>query len=69
MLSSSNADAGRADYISTGETAARLGVSRWTVRRMVQAGELDAIEVHGMLRVSQCSVETYIADHRHNRGA
>lgn len=54
-----------ADHLSVSETARRLGVSRWTVRRMVDDNELDAIDVRGMLRVERVSVQQYISEHRH----
>lgn len=62
------ADETHAERLSMGETGRHLGVSRWTVRRMVEAGELDAIEVRGMLRIERASLERYIAEHRHGSG-
>lgn len=56
----------RSSRLSVTETARELGISRWTVRRMVDAGELDAIDVRGMLRIERASVEAYISEHRHN---
>jgi excisionase family DNA binding protein len=53
------------DRLSMSETARLLGISRWTVRRMIEEGELDAIHVRGMLRVERASVAAYIRDHRH----
>ena len=62
-MSSDNA---RPEHLTMSETARLLGVSRWTVRRMVRENELDAIEVRGMLRVGRSSVERYVSQHRHN---
>jgi hypothetical protein len=36
---------------------------------MIDADELDAVEVHGMLRVVRESVDRYIDEHRHNTGS
>lgn len=65
-MTSDNAAARRAEHVSMKEAGRMLGVSRWTVRRMVDASELDATEVRGMLRVVTESVERYIAEHHHN---
>ena len=56
----------RSERMSMSETARTLAVSRWTVRRMIEAGELDAIEVRGMLRVERASVDRYITEHHHH---
>jgi excisionase family DNA binding protein len=50
-------------YLSTSQAARQLGVSRWTVRRMVEDGDLGGILVRGMLRVDEESVSRYIATH------
>lgn len=65
-LTSGNGEIGRAEHLSLREAGHMLGVSRWTVRRMVESGELHATEVRGMLRVVTASVERYIAEHHHN---
>lgn len=56
-------------YLSTSQAARQLGVSRWTVRRMVEDGDLDGILVRGMLRVDAESVSRYIATHVADGGA
>ena len=51
------------DRVTITEAAARLGVSRWTVRRMMDDGELDAIHVRGALRIDAASIERYVSAH------
>jgi len=50
-------------YLSTSRAARELAVSRWTVVRMIEDGELDGIRIRGMLRVDAASVTRYIATH------
>lgn len=51
-------------YLSTAETCARLRLSRWTVRKLVRHGELQAIKGparNSPLRISVRSIEEYVA--------
>jgi excisionase family DNA binding protein len=65
-VTSENAEGGRAEWLTVGEAARRLGVSRWTVRRMVDTGELRGVDVRHMLRVENQSIDDYIEQHPHN---
>lgn len=42
------------------KAARRLGVSRWTVRRLVDAGELKPVKVGTSLRYRQADIEQYL---------
>lgn len=44
-------------YMSIDEVAQHYGVSRDTVRRLIRRGELDAIRIGRLLRISFSSVE------------
>lgn len=49
-------------YLSTAETCERLRLSRWTVRKLVRSGELQAIKGparNAPLRISERSVHDY----------
>lgn len=54
--------ASKPDVLIT-ETAAGevLGVSKWTVRRLRQAGELAHVVVRGSVRIPTSSLEAYVA--------
>lgn len=65
-VTSGNEGVERAEHVSLKEAGRMLGVSRWTVRRMVEADELLATEVRGMLKVVTADVDRYIAEHNHN---
>lgn len=65
-VTSSNSEEREPERLRMREAAALLGVSPWTVRRMVHAGELEAIDVRGMLRVDRASVDQYVNEHKHN---
>lgn len=64
----SNNGSSDAAHVSTSEAGRALGVSRWTVRRMIEDEELDAIDVRGRVKVDRASVERYISEHHHGRG-
>lgn len=42
------------------QVAERLGVSRWTVLRLRQAGDLETVFVRGAVRIPDWSVDEYI---------
>lgn len=53
-------------YLTVREAADYLGISRWTVRRYVDAGELEAIKgegERGAYRIAKSSVRAYIQRH------
>ncbi|XTZ18153.1 helix-turn-helix domain-containing protein [Micromonospora echinospora] len=53
-------------YLTVREAATYLGLSRWTVRRYVDLGELSAIKgdgERGAFRISASSVRAYIQRH------
>lgn len=68
-MTSSNEGEQNPGRLTVGQTARLLGISRWTVRRMVLADELEAIDVRGMLRVDPDSVTRYIAEHQHRKSS
>ncbi len=45
------------------EVQDRLRVSRSTVYRLIRAGELDVIHIGAAIRISEESLESYIATH------
>jgi excisionase family DNA binding protein len=51
-------------YITIKQTCERLGISRWTVRSMINKGELEAIKASGArnapIKVSEASLKSYI---------
>ena len=57
-----SASEGNRMYLSTAETCARLRLSRWTVRKLVRSGELQAIKGparNAPLRISERSIHDY----------
>lgn len=48
----------RRAWVSLADAAEFLGVSRWTVRRMIAAGELDAQRVGNQLKVHKARLIT-----------
>lgn len=46
-------------YLTTGDAAARLGVSTPTVRKLLDSGELRGIRVGRVYRVARKSLEAY----------
>lgn len=49
------------EYVSVTDVAQRLNVSATAVRAMIDRGELDALKVGRILRVSTASVDAFIA--------
>lgn len=50
-------------YLSTAETCRRLRLSRWTVRKLVRNGDLQAVKGparNSPLRIVEQSVEDYV---------
>jgi len=56
-------------YITPAEIAAWLSVSKMTVYRLIQTGELSAIRVGRSLRVEQGTLDKYIRDNQVDPGA
>ena len=48
--------------LSIPKTAARLGVSSWTVRRMLDAGQLPEIRIRGRRMVPTAGLERWVAE-------
>ena len=48
------------DFLRPKEAAVVLGCSRQTVGRLVEDGELKAVQLRGWWRISQQSLERYI---------
>ena len=46
-------------YLSTGDAAARLGITSPTVRKLLEDGELRGIRVGRVYRVERASLEAY----------
>jgi predicted site-specific integrase-resolvase len=46
----------------TAETERRLGVSRWTVKRLVQQGYLEPVRVLGTVRYRESDVERIVRE-------
>jgi excisionase family DNA binding protein len=47
-------------FVSIAEAALLLGVSRWTVGRMLEDGELPSIRVRGVHRIDLADLATWI---------
>ncbi len=50
-------------FLSIDDVGQRLNVSRSTVYRLIRAGELDVIHIGAAIRISEESLESYIATH------
>lgn len=50
-------DAGKRLYCTMDEAAETLAVSRDTIRRMIRAGELDAVKIRKSVRITVASLE------------
>lgn len=50
-------DAGMRLYCSMDDAARALAVSRDTIRRMIRAGELDAVKIRKSVRITVASLE------------
>lgn len=46
--------------LSETEAGERLGVSKWTVRRLRQSGDLAHVKVRGQVRIPSSSIEQYV---------
>jgi excisionase family DNA binding protein len=46
--------------LSTKQAAARLGVSQWTLLRLVEAGEIKRIKVRSASRYSAAGLDAFI---------
>jgi len=49
--------------ISQREAARRLGVGRWTIRKLIRAGELRAFRVRTAIRISTFDLRSYLKRH------
>jgi len=49
--------------ISQREAARRLGVGRWTIRKLIRAGELRAFRVRTAIRISPLDLRNYLRRH------
>lgn len=47
--------------LSTSEAAERLGVSRWTLRRLAQDGELTPMRIRSAVRYDAADLEAYLS--------
>ncbi|HEY9158317.1 helix-turn-helix domain-containing protein [Candidatus Binatus sp.] len=54
--------------ISQREAARRLGVGRWTIRKLIRAGELRAFRVRTAIRISPFDLRQYLNRHPADRG-
>lgn len=59
-----NAPPARERLLRPREVADRLAVSATTIRRLVAAGEIDAVRVGGQLRLDPAAVEEFVQRHR-----
>lgn len=48
-------------YLTIAEACKVLRTSRWTIRRLLDSGKLEAIKVGRRVRITRASVERYIA--------
>lgn len=55
-------------YLSNGEVQDILGISRWTVRKLIAAGELEAIKQgpakSARIKIDEASLQAYIERNR-----
>lgn len=61
METGPNLNPGPPRYVKVPEIAARLGVSRMTVYRMVRRGQLPALRFGKNFRIEAAAVDEYIA--------
>jgi len=52
-------------YLSVSNVAALLDVSEKTVRKLIHAGHLPAIQVGGIYRISQADYDKYLREMRY----
>jgi excisionase family DNA binding protein len=50
--------------LTTGAVARRLGVTSWTVRQLIERGELPALRVSKHYRVSEADLNAFIEAHK-----
>jgi excisionase family DNA binding protein len=50
--------------LTTGAVARRLGVTAWTVRQLIERGELPALRVTKHYRVRESDLEAFIQAHK-----
>lgn len=50
--------------LTTGAVARRLGVTAWTVRQLIERGELPALRVTKHYRVREADLEAFIEAHK-----
>ena len=48
----------QAEYLSIEECAALLGVHHSTIRRLIRAGQLEAVKVGRVIRIPRSALET-----------
>jgi excisionase family DNA binding protein len=49
------------DLLSIAEAAKRLGVGKYTIRRLIRSGELRAFRIRTVLRISPFDLRRYLA--------
>jgi excisionase family DNA binding protein len=49
--------------LSQREAARRLGVGRWTIRKLIRTGELRAFRVRTAIRISPLDLRNYLRRH------
>ena len=60
MVTQHSAGIIRADLYSVNDLASHLGISRWTVYRLVRSGEIRAVKVGERIRFRPADVEAYL---------
>ena len=60
MVTQHSAGILRADLYSVNDLASHLGISRWTVYRLVRSGEIRAVKVGERIRFRPADVEAYL---------
>lgn len=55
-------------FLTAKEIAETMGVSRWTVARWLESGELKAIRVGAVLRIRRQDFERFLAEHSTGNG-
>lgn len=50
-------------YLTVKEVGGRLRVSRWSVGRLIKSGELEAVEVGGVIRIPESALSDFIQRH------
>lgn len=60
-----NATLPEADYLSVAEVAARLGLSKMTIYRMCDRGDIHSIRIGRMYRITRSAYEQRYGVHTH----